>query len=627
MPIEMPCPHCGETLRGPDSSAGKRVRCPGCQELSIFPRATAPNPPAAETVVDRPRVEAARPTFERLAPGAGWDAPPEPAPKPAPPPKPAPSPKPEPERFDAEVEDDDEDDSPAPEPAKPEPAKAESVPKFAPGKSAAVPVADQAAADPGNPLHGLPPEFRDAAMAELASSERLVWAGRPSPRVAMFRGLDRVCMACLYAGLGFFAVGGIYWAVGKGSPLPLLGVLMGAAWLMIAVSRVLARKKFAEQTVYLLTTQRAIVATVAKGRTTDVFSYPAVAAKHLQRADSKYYPDGGDVIFQRLETPGGFTKKGKPRPPVIELRGFLHVEPCREIEKLVRDTLHVADKPISLAPAPNPAAVTAAAKAAAAKGGSTLLQGFAFAAGLCLAPALLGILFAASGGGEPQLTGGGGFGDMFDMSDGKDKDKKDGESMRDKVLKALAGDDPKKRVIAAEMVAKEDPAKSKDPAPIAKALVPLLANPETREPAAKALAKWASPAEAGAIAGALKSDSAVVRDYALEAALRLTKEAKTADARQSLAVFAEPLFQFKGKADAGKLRDAIVSLGPPAEDAAREALGSNEAKTRVLACEVLGKVGTSKVLLSLGLKSQDSDPEVVKAAAAAAAAIKARGDK
>jgi predicted Zn finger-like uncharacterized protein len=32
MPITTECPHCGKSIRAADTAAGKKVRCPECQE-------------------------------------------------------------------------------------------------------------------------------------------------------------------------------------------------------------------------------------------------------------------------------------------------------------------------------------------------------------------------------------------------------------------------------------------------------------------------------------------------------------------------------------------------------------------------------------------------------------------
>jgi hypothetical protein len=76
MPIEFPCPECGQRLRVPDSSTGKQARCPECNTISVIPDGSpftsprgdqaeipgssdqAPNPyapPATESISARPQ--------------------------------------------------------------------------------------------------------------------------------------------------------------------------------------------------------------------------------------------------------------------------------------------------------------------------------------------------------------------------------------------------------------------------------------------------------------------------------------------------------------------------------------------------------------------------------------------
>jgi hypothetical protein len=49
MPITFPCA-CGQQLRVDDELAGKRVRCPGCQQILNVPSSTAPAAPTVEAV-------------------------------------------------------------------------------------------------------------------------------------------------------------------------------------------------------------------------------------------------------------------------------------------------------------------------------------------------------------------------------------------------------------------------------------------------------------------------------------------------------------------------------------------------------------------------------------------------
>src|SRR5688572_6333420 len=47
MALEIQCPGCGRTLRVANEHAGKQVRCPACQQISVAPSAGAGDPLAA----------------------------------------------------------------------------------------------------------------------------------------------------------------------------------------------------------------------------------------------------------------------------------------------------------------------------------------------------------------------------------------------------------------------------------------------------------------------------------------------------------------------------------------------------------------------------------------------------
>lgn len=72
MPLTIACPNCGKALKLPEAVIGKRVRCPGCQEVftATAPEEEEPIRPAAESesVQERPsrsrRVEREEPEEE-----------------------------------------------------------------------------------------------------------------------------------------------------------------------------------------------------------------------------------------------------------------------------------------------------------------------------------------------------------------------------------------------------------------------------------------------------------------------------------------------------------------------------------------------------------------------------------
>lgn len=53
MPITFTCA-CGKTLRVPDTSAGKRAKCPACQAVVDIPAPPAPEPEPVFEIVEEP---------------------------------------------------------------------------------------------------------------------------------------------------------------------------------------------------------------------------------------------------------------------------------------------------------------------------------------------------------------------------------------------------------------------------------------------------------------------------------------------------------------------------------------------------------------------------------------------
>ncbi len=47
MPIALNCQECARSMRVPDESAGKKIKCPGCQAVNVVPAATGGKPEAA----------------------------------------------------------------------------------------------------------------------------------------------------------------------------------------------------------------------------------------------------------------------------------------------------------------------------------------------------------------------------------------------------------------------------------------------------------------------------------------------------------------------------------------------------------------------------------------------------
>jgi hypothetical protein len=82
MPIKVPCPKCGKSLRAPDAAAGKKARCPACKTVVQLPGAAAvaavplvaaePDP-APSALADAFAVEQASSRPPAPQPGGGYD--------------------------------------------------------------------------------------------------------------------------------------------------------------------------------------------------------------------------------------------------------------------------------------------------------------------------------------------------------------------------------------------------------------------------------------------------------------------------------------------------------------------------------------------------------------------------
>jgi len=70
MPIEFQCQSCSKTLRVPDTAVGKRVKCPGCQQISSVPTASTAPKPSAQAMPSSDNPFAADPKQDQ----AGFDA-------------------------------------------------------------------------------------------------------------------------------------------------------------------------------------------------------------------------------------------------------------------------------------------------------------------------------------------------------------------------------------------------------------------------------------------------------------------------------------------------------------------------------------------------------------------------
>ncbi len=265
----------------------------------------------------------------------------------------------------------------------------------------------------GEPETELPRHLLEQVFAELTQGEKLIWACQPSPRVMYLRGLGALLLGCFFAGIGLLFAG----IFARNAGLTLIPLLIGAVFplvgLFVGVLGLMFSKKQAANTIYALTNRRAIVWKTQYFGSPLVEHYDAAAVRGLKRMDNYFIKGAGDVIFRQEKTITVTTSKhGSSTSERIKNFGFLHVEAAREVEKLVRETLHIRFREDdTVLPTPNPAAVVQAQAEVVGKPiGVIVPVGFAVAALLFLVPASVGAYFLMNAPNKPNAIAGPGPG-------------------------------------------------------------------------------------------------------------------------------------------------------------------------------------------------------------------------
>jgi len=178
----------------------------------------------------------------------------------------------------------------------------------------------------------LPFQTRSRVWSELARGERLVWIGRPSPRLR--DSLPVGLMGLVPAGMAVWWASVLRECLDKEFPvalvvaglIPLLPFILLALFLLAYPFLKILE---ARQTSYVVTNLRAIVFAPRLFRRYQVASFPA---EQLRGMTCTEQADGsGHLMFRR----------GPPRPERDDPadRGFLSLRQVRPIEQLVRKTL------------------------------------------------------------------------------------------------------------------------------------------------------------------------------------------------------------------------------------------------------------------------------------------------
>lgn len=180
----------------------------------------------------------------------------------------------------------------------------------------------------------------------LDAGETLVWSGQPRSaqrvRLSLFGFLLGLTVTGLAVGWITVTWMGLDWFLENVrflgilfSFLPCCGVpfLLMGIWILLSPLR---QWRAARRTCYLLTTKRAVICEPGWGKLMLVKNYQRHMLRNLRTVE---YPDGsGDLIFEEFLSVETETNGIQTSQPVR--RGFLDVERVRELEALVRRTLH-----------------------------------------------------------------------------------------------------------------------------------------------------------------------------------------------------------------------------------------------------------------------------------------------
>jgi hypothetical protein len=259
--------------------------------------------------------------------------------------------------------------------------------------------------------------------------------------------------------------------------------------------------------------------------------------------------------------------------------GFLYVEAAREVEKLVRDTLHIRVRADDILPTPDPTAVVQAQAAVAGRPlGFIAVVGFAVAAAACILPSSVGLVLMVTA----KVAKEGAFGFPGGLPNELKKKVEPGspEDWAD-MLSDVSGTDGFKRSAAAQRLAKMKPDDHR--VEVVKALTKGLSEGHGRDDCAKALAVWAGPEDVPVLIDALKNDSGSVKQSALEAIARL-KAADAADAVAGLIIVGH---------EQNKAKATLIAIGPGAEPAVLTLLNEDNKQMKIDALKILAKIGTS----------------------------------
>jgi hypothetical protein len=321
MPILVKCEGCQAKMNAPDAAAGKRVKCPKCQGIVNVPAAggAAPAKPAAAPAKSNPAPakSAAPPAKKKAA---------------------------EPDDFGAEFDK---------HSSKEKGGKKSKEEDFdwgedeAPSKKSGNQKKGKGGGGGGgggdDMLAELPEEQAEAIRNQLESKERILWAGKPVPKIFVWRAAPFGCgtLVCWGAAIAtFVTLSGQRDVPGVMKYLMPIGIfLLGFVFLLAP----LFASKRAARTFYALTNKRALVWEGGWLFGNSFEEYGPARLSGMKKQTSWIMKGAGDLVFKEeihVTTTTNRDSRGRYAGTSTSVRvvqhGFLGIADVNEIEKLIR---------------------------------------------------------------------------------------------------------------------------------------------------------------------------------------------------------------------------------------------------------------------------------------------------
>jgi hypothetical protein len=192
--------------------------------------------------------------------------------------------------------------------------------------------------------YSLPWHLDERVRAELHDGERLLWVGQPRARWFSPEAGTAVIFGSVFTAFALFWTYMAAWIVWSGEPgkndpgiavrvcFPSFGLFFVLIGLGLLSTPFWLRRK-AKQTCYALTDRRAIL---FEGGSLGGFSVRSYGPHDLKALERVEYPDGsGDLVFAG-------SRRGRRRVRT-DSPGFMRIDNVREVEALLRQTLHLGD--------------------------------------------------------------------------------------------------------------------------------------------------------------------------------------------------------------------------------------------------------------------------------------------